>query len=192
MGWKLAKAEVVSVAAVDRVIHVLGWYMLLVRPSVSVFEVSHRWLIDNRERRIPMPEQIRRELLVAIAIAPLIVAHLDLDLDLKAQAVDASNLGGAVVEREVPREALIEELQLAEMRGPRTRKAQRVAEDVSLNLREYRRLISTGLDYSKTSAPRLRCSSHHLACFRRRHCLTTSAVPHHDRNSSNDRTSQRG
>ena len=49
---------VVSVAAVDRVVHVLGWYMLLVRPSMSVFGVAHRWLLEFRGQTAVMPEAV--------------------------------------------------------------------------------------------------------------------------------------
>ena len=97
----MVNADRVSVAAVDRVIHVLGWYMPLLRPSMSIFEVSHRWLNDHRGEKTEMPEGVRRELLTAVAVAPLIVAHFDFDLNLSPQAVDASNLGGAVAEKAV-------------------------------------------------------------------------------------------
>ena len=46
------------------------------------------------------------------------------------QAVDASNRGGAVVEREVDHAELLDELHLAELRGPRSRRAQRKSQAV--------------------------------------------------------------
>ena len=46
--WFLANSDRVSVAAVDRVMHIPGWYIPLLRSSMSIFEVSHRWLNDHR------------------------------------------------------------------------------------------------------------------------------------------------
>ncbi|MED5199011.1 MAG: hypothetical protein VYB51_04315, partial [Gemmatimonadota bacterium] len=45
---QLVRKGTVSVAAVDRAVHVLGWYFLLVRPSLSIFRDSYRWIEENR------------------------------------------------------------------------------------------------------------------------------------------------
>jgi len=75
-----------------------------------------------------LPDVIRSEILVAICILPLIIAHLDLPVDPKAQAIDSSHAGGAVVEKPVDPWEMIDEMQIAERRGLRTQIAQAKAE----------------------------------------------------------------
>lgn len=50
VGVHLCRQEVVTVAAVDRVVHILGWYALLTRPALSIFSRTYLWLQDNRDR----------------------------------------------------------------------------------------------------------------------------------------------
>ncbi len=74
----LVRQGLVSVVAVDRFVHVLGWYFLLSRPSLSVFRDIYHWVEENRGGRAVLPEACKRELLVAAALAPLVLADVDL------------------------------------------------------------------------------------------------------------------
>ena len=66
---QLVRKGTVSVAGVDRVMHVLGWYFLLVRPSLSISRDSYRWIEENRGGLAELSPAVIRELLVAAALA---------------------------------------------------------------------------------------------------------------------------
>jgi hypothetical protein len=115
----LCMADRVDGRSVDRVVHVLSWYMLLARPSLSVFQETYTWLNHARKRVVEMPEVVRREILVAACLGPQLRAALDVPLCATVQATDASLGGGGICETELDEELLHQEADLADHRGTR-------------------------------------------------------------------------
>lgn len=134
MGYLLVCQKRISVDALDRVVHVLMWYGLLCRTSLSAFYHSRRWLNTNRGLVAEIPSEVRQEVLFALALAPLWICFLAQESCLLVQAVDASMTGGAVVERRVARWLVERELAAAEGQGGCTIRMRRLAREQELGL----------------------------------------------------------
>lgn len=80
--------------------HLVGrwtWCMLVRRPSLSVFQHVYRFITVADNRRFNLWPSVRRELLMAIGLLPLLQARFDTHVFHRIVASDASELAAGVV-----------------------------------------------------------------------------------------------
>jgi hypothetical protein len=80
--------------------HIVGrwtWVMMLRRPSLAVLQHAYRYVCTARGRCFRLWPSVRRELLMLLALLPLLFAHLRQPMFHRVLASDASELAAGVV-----------------------------------------------------------------------------------------------
>ena len=82
---------------VEAIVATLGWYFLLERSSLSVFDTVYKFCRENRGKKpLRLPPSVLRELAAAEAVVPLLGVDLGATWHPLAYMFDASLRGGAV------------------------------------------------------------------------------------------------
>jgi hypothetical protein len=98
----LLRCPTVTGQALSEVIGGWTWCMLVRRPALSILQHSYRYIRVAKHQRFTLWASVRRELLLCLALMPLMCASLRAPLFSRIMCTDASTVGGAVVSTKVP------------------------------------------------------------------------------------------